>query len=339
MLLSIILPCRNEEKYIREAIESVYKTSISETDFELIIVDGMSNDKTTEIIKEFKQIYKNLFLLKNENITVPYAMNLGIKQSRGDYIIRIDAHCIYPDNYFEELIKWHKELDADNVGCALITDTQKKSRTSEAISIVLSDKFGVGNSYFRIGVEEVKAVDTVPFGCFKRTTFKKYGLYDVRLKRSQDIELNKRIVSGGGKIFLIPKMKLIYYARDTFKSLAKKYIENGKWNVLVAYYTKKLKSLSIRNFIPALFIILLLFSILISLKWRIALFFPALYLITILSRSIQLGLIKNKSVIHLVLVFIILHFSHGIGAITGLISLLNPKHRKIRNDFSLEKLV
>lgn len=68
-----------------------------------------------------------------------------------------------------------------------------------AIAEALSSSFGMGNSYFRIGCNEVRQVDTVPFGCFKREVFDKVGLYDNELIRNQDDELNGRIIKMGEK--------------------------------------------------------------------------------------------------------------------------------------------
>lgn len=331
MLLSIILPCRNEERYIEDAVESVYRTGIDPADFELLVIDGMSTDKTAALVQNLQKKYENLRLVENKNRTVPYAMNLGIQKALGDYIVRLDAHCMYPDNYFEKLLEWQKRLDADNVGGVIITETKSKSPAAEAIVTVLSDKYGVGNSYFRIGIDEVREVDTVPFGFFKREVFDKYGLYDVRLKRSQDIELNRRIKAGGGHIFLIPEIKLVYFSRETFGELFKKYFENGKWNVFVAYYTKRLKSLSIRNFIPVIFVFTVIVSLILSLHYSVFLIFPLLYLIIMSVRSLYLSVKKKKSFVHILAAFAVLHFSHGLGALSGMVSLLNPYHRKIRN--------
>ncbi len=336
MLLSIILPCRNEEKYIKDAIDSVYRTSLPESEFELIIVDGESEDSTVEIVEKYMSKYRNLQLVRNKYQTVPYAMNMGIKKSSGKYIVRLDAHCIYPEDYFEKLLEWHKKLDADNIGGIIISKTKEINRVSSAITAVLSDKFGVGNSYFRIGVNTVKEVDTVPFGCFKREVFDKYGLYDVRLKRSQDIELNHRIIEGGGRIFLIPEIKIIYFARESYKALFEKYFENGKWNIFVAFYTKKLRSLSMRSFIPAVFVLSVLLSLGISFFQRIFLLIPLVYSFIISSRSIFLSYKLKVSFPHTALAFIVLHFSHGMGALSGVLSLLNPRHWKIRGKGRLE---
>lgn len=245
----------------------------------------------------YSKQYPFIHLLDNEKRIVPMAMNIGIKASKGDVIMRLDAHAQYPPNYFSVLTKALRFLAADNVGAACRTDVLNKTPKTLAIREVLSNRFGVGNSTFRLGVDKVLEVDTVPFGCWKRDVFDKYGVYDERLIRNQDIELNKRIVRGGGRIYIVPDTYCVYLARETFKGVAKNNFGNGKWNILTVYYTKQMKSLSIRHFVPLLFLLSLIVPLVMMLFY-----FPAviisltsllLYLISISVISLSLSLKKN----------------------------------------------
>jgi glycosyltransferase involved in cell wall biosynthesis len=320
MQVSIIMPCRNEEKYIRTALESVYSNDLKTGTYEVLVVDGDSSDRTVEILAELQNQYDNLIVLDNPNRTVPYAMNIGIRAAKGEYVIRIDAHSEYPPNYFSCLIDKHAELGADNVGCSIETRVMDSNPRSEAIVKVVSDPFGVGNSHFRIGIDEVREVDTVPFGCYKREIFERIGYYDERLKKSQDIELNKRLKRNGGKIFLIPDVKLTYYIREKLSLLAKKYYGNGMWNILVAKYTGNIGSLSLRNYIPFLFVLSNILGLIASLfNSRIAIGYFILlgtYLSIILVRSFMIN-DRRTNPFWIFLSFLVLHFSHGTGAIVG----------------------
>jgi len=252
-------------------------------------------------------------------------MNIGIREAKGEYIIRLDAHSSYPKDYFSKLIYWHKKLNAGNVGAVWNTDVLHKTNISIAIRNVLSDKFGVGGAKFRIGVRKIEEVDTVPFGCYNKKIFEQIGLYDERLVRNQDIELNKRLRRNGKKIYLIPDIKSTYYARENFINLAKNNYENGKWNILTAFYTKSLKSLSLRHFIPLIFIGSIFAPLLIGI------FYPYFILLTLLSLSSYLALviivsikIKNEdnSYLYLVQSFLTLHLSYGLGSVAGVFSVL-----------------
>ncbi len=327
--VSIIIPILNEEKYIAKSLDSIIESDFDKSKMEVLLIDGGSKDKTVEIIKEYQKSYPFLKLLNNPKKIVPVAMNIGIKSAKGEYIIRLDAHSSYPKDYFSKLIYYHQKLNADNIGGVVITEVKNKTLTSSAIKNVLSDKFGVGSS-FRSGAKEIKEVDTVPFGCYKKEIFEKIGLYDERLVRNQDIELNKRLKRAGGKIYLVPEIKCTYFARETFKDLAKNNFSNGLWNILTAYYTKNITSLSLRHFIPMLFVLsLTVFGIGgIFNRWLFYIFLTILgsYLTLITIRSFQIG--KSTTPFHQILAFLVLHFSYGVGSIVGIFKVLKDRFKR-----------
>lgn len=322
--ISIIIPCRNEKKYISGFLESVIKNDYPKDDLEIFIVDGKSDDGTLEIVSDFVKDYSFITLLINEERTVPYALNRAVVKCTGEYIIRLDVHSKIPENYFTKLIQSAIETEADNTGTICITDIKNKNPKSSAIRKVLSNKFGVGNSYFRIGTDRIMEVDTVPFGCYKKSVFIDFGLFNVDLKRNQDIELNKRIIKGGGKIILLPQPYSIYYARESFNGIAKNNFATGLWNILTIYITKDFNSVSLRHFIPLLFL-LSLFVPLILMVFNdyfglISLLSLISYLIIIISVSIKI-IDKTTTLYNLIVAFIVLHFSYGFGSLIGLFQL------------------
>lgn len=330
-MLSVICPIYNEEKYIVGCIESILQQDYPRNDLEVLFVDGMSTDRTREIVTEYTSKYCFIKLLDNPNKIVPYAMNIGIKMSKGDIIMRLDAHAKYPNNYFSVLTSKLIELGADNVGVVCRTDVLNKTQKALAIREVLSNKFGVGNSTFRIGVDRVMEVDTVPFGCWRRDVFDRFGLYDVRLVRNQDIELNKRILRGGGKIYIIPDTFCTYLARETFQGLSKNNYGNGKWNILTVYYTKQISSLSVRHFIPLLFLLSLALPTVLSLLYfsfiYFSLFFLVLYLIALGGVSLKLALNRRLNIFYLLISFFVLHLSYGWGSLIGIMKMLFLKNK------------
>lgn len=324
-MLSVICPIYNEEKYIAKCIDSILAQDYPKDDMEVIFVDGMSKDRTREIVAEYTSKYPFIRLIDNPDRIVPPAMNRGIKASKGDVIMRLDAHATYEKNYFSVLVKALHELNAENVGSVCRTDVLNKTPKTLAIREVLSNKFGVGNSVFRTGVDKVMEVDTVPFGCWKREVFDKYGLYDVRLVRNQDIELNKRILRGGGKICIVPNTFCTYLARETFKGLSKNNYGNGKWNILTVFYTKQFDSLSIRHFIPLLFVLSLIVPTCLALAYTPFIFVSLLSLLAYVSLlgmiSMKLSLTKKLNVFYLLAAFLVLHLSYGWGSLVGLLNI------------------
>lgn len=321
-MLSVICPLYNEEKYIARCIDSILRQDYPKDDLEVLFIDGMSTDRSREIIQRYCDEYPFLHLLKNPHKIVPYAMNQGIAASKGEVIIRLDMHAEYDPTYFSTLVRYLKELDADNVGCVWVTDVLNKTDKTLAIKEVLSNKFGVGNASFRTGVQEIQRADTVPFGCFRRDVFEKYGLYNEKLVRNQDIELNKRIAAGGGKIYLIPQALCTYYARETYCAIAQNNYRNGLWNLLTVKLTRNFSSLSLRHFVPLAFLLSLVLPAI------AAVFYTPLILISVLSLLMYLSLLvcvsakiasaKKMKFGYLLLTFIVLHFSYGAGSFVGL---------------------
>lgn len=325
-MVSIICPIYNEEKYIAPCIESVLSQDYPKEDLEVLFVDGMSSDRTREIVEAYTQQYTQIRLLDNPKRIVPHALNIGIGHAKGDIIVRIDAHAAFPNNYISTLVKYLQLLpNAQNVGAACVTKTQGKTEKAKAIVAVLSNRFGVGNSTFRLGVKEVQEVDTVPFGCWKKQTLKDVGMFDTRLIRNQDIELNKRILRAGGSIYLVPDTYCIYYARETFRSLAKNNYGNGQWNVLTLYYTQDMRSLSVRHFVPLAFVLSLVLPLLgmIICPWIGLVAAASMFCYSMLIDAISIHIARKEriNIFAVISAFITLHISYGMGSLIGILRL------------------
>lgn len=325
-MLSVVCPIYNEERYIEKCINSILRQDYPKDKLEIILVDGMSTDRTREIVKSYMQKYSFIKMLDNPERIVPYAMNIGILASRGEIIIRLDGHVEYPNNYFSQLEKHLIELNADNVGALCETLPCGPSTKEIAIAEALSSSFGMGNSYFRIGCDEIRQVDTVPFGCFKREVFDKVGLYDNELVRNQDDELNGRIIKNGGKIYLIPTIVTKYYARDKVFKVWKMFYQYGLYKPLV---NKKLGSpATIRQFFPLAFVIGLVFGAVLACFSRTiaVLYTSVLALYALLSLYFTLKSIKRTGKLGLVLyqplIYLVVHISYGLGYLLGIYKII-----------------
>lgn len=325
-MVSVICPIYNEEKYIDQCINSILHQDYPHDDLEVLFVDGMSLDKTRNIVLQYSNKYPFIKLLDNEQRIVPSAMNIGIRKAKGDIIIRLDAHAIYPSNYFSELVIYLNKLDADNVGGICRTLPCKETNISLAISIALSSGFGMGNSYFRIGIDKIRPVDTVPFGCFKKELFDRIGYFDEDLIRNQDDEFNGRIIKNGGKIYLLPHLIIDYFARDSILKTTKMFYQYGLFKPLV---NSKLGSpATLRQFIPLLFVAGLVVGALLSLiNSAIALFYFVI-IVFYFVLAVLFALKDGKKILLipiLIWVYFLIHVSYGVGYWTGLYKLIVRK--------------
>lgn len=327
MMVSIICPIYNEERYIDGCIQSVLNQDLPTSGWELLLVDGGSTDRTLTLIEPYKKQYSNIRLLNNPKRTAPYAMNIGIRAAQGEFICRIDAHASYPANYVSTLLHYCQALpQAANVGAPCHTLPRENNQKGRAIAAVLSNRFGVGGSAFRIGVNQVTEVDTAPFGFFPRNIFEQVGMYNESLQRNQDIELNKRIIAHGGKVYLVPDTFCTYYARSTYAELAVNNFGNGKWNILTLYYTHDMHSLSVRHFIPLCFLLSLIVPLCLMPLWRpigwITVASLILYSLFCLMIAAKEAYRHKVNYLLLIGAFVVLHFSYGIGSLSAIAQLL-----------------
>jgi glycosyltransferase involved in cell wall biosynthesis len=317
--VSLVIPVRNEENHIQTCIGSILNQDFPIDKLEVIFIDGNSSDDTKKIINHYIEKYPDLiFLFDNPQRTVPFAMNIGIKKSTGDYIIRLDAHSEYPNNYISECIRTIENIEADNVGGIALT--KGDGFIGNTFAKVLSSKFGVGNSGFRTNAKS-GYVDTVPFGTFKKEAFEKYGYYDVRLTRNQDYELNYRIRKMGGKIYLNSDIRFTYFCKNTLSGILKQSYENGKWNII----TSKLcpGTMSVRHFIPLIFTLSLIGLPILGFTHSLfnLIFLFELLLYFGIALIVSLRVADNlKEIPMMILLFPLFHISYGLGSLIGFLN-------------------
>ena len=250
--VSFVVPVRNEEEYIRACLQSLVKQEYPVGDFEIIVVDGRSSDRTREIIEEIAGRNQQIRCLDNPTGIVPTAMNIGIRAARGDVIVRADGHNIYPRDYAANCVKYLEQTGADNVGGPWVTVPADKTFGAKLVAVVLSSPFGVGNSKFR--TSRVQGfVDTVPFGAYRRDVFDRVGMYNERLVRNQDIDLNARIRKSGGKIYLTPDLTTRYHPVKTFWGLLKYVYKTNRWHLFTIRENKE--AMGLRHVAPAVFLL------------------------------------------------------------------------------------
>lgn len=315
--VTIIVPVLNEEKHINALLSSLVSQSYPVDDMEWILIDGGSNDRTLEIISRYIDLYP-LILLHSDGKGTPHSLNTGIKRSRGKYIIRLDAHTAYPSEYIERCVWYLDNTDADNVGGRV--ETVADGFIGSAIAKMLSSRFGVGGSEFRISGQS-GYVDTVPFGAFRREVFNKVGMFNEELLRSEDNDLNARIRKAGGKIYMAEDIVSEYHCRDTVSGLLRYGAQNG--NALFRTIRLNPKAMSIRHFIPFMFVLSLLalpaLGVFIP-AFRSLLYVEiALYLIIDLYFSFFSG--EPELGIMTLWLYPLFHISYGIGSFLGLVGI------------------
>lgn len=336
--VSVILPCRNEVMNIGSCLESVVASNFPKDQLELLVVDGQSDDGTREIVFEFSKHHPWIRLLDNARRITPAGLNIGIRCSKGQILMRMDAHSVYPADYISGLVTWLLRSQADNVGGISIVRPANHTPKAHAIAFALSHPWGVGNSHFRIGAAEPKWVDTVPFGCYRKEVFDRIGLYNEALVRNQDDELNHRLLNHGGRILLVPEIISFYTARNSVKKLWMMYFQYGYFKPLAVRAIGAV--MTARQLVPSTFLMsLVLTASLAPTFYIMALLFKAIviaYAALDLSISLRAALEKGiRCGLWAVVVFPILHMSYGIGYLKGILDFLVLQKRETSDPVAL----
>lgn len=335
--ISVIIPTYNEENYIGKVLEQLLIQDYPLRLLEIIVVDGMSQDKTREIVGEYTKKHPMICLLDNPEKFVPYALNKGIKNSTGDVVIRMDAHSEYPEDYISLLVRKLYYYNADNVGGVWVTKPGSNSLVAKVIALATSSRFGIGNARYRLGNDEDIEVDTVPFGCYKKEVFSRIGYFDIDLLRNQDDEFNARLLKNAGKIYLIPSVKIIYYARGSILKLVKMFYQYGLFKPLV---NKKIgKISSVRQLFPPVFSLSIFVFFILSFFSTIAipifLFILSIYVISAVVVSATLiSKIDGNRVLSFFLfpvIFLSIHMSYGIGYLVGFFNIIFKANEKLKS--------
>lgn len=326
--VSVIIPCRNEESNIADAVDSVLSNGYT-GDLEVLIVDGMSGPVTLAILERLQETFSEVRVLSNPSIITPVAMNIGIRESTGEICLVMGGHSILGADYIHAMVS--RLISDDTVGCVggqTVSRPRHKGVVAESISASRHSRFGVGNSEYRFASHTVRDVDTVAFGVYRRSVLIQIGMFDEKLLRNQDIELNHRLRRAGYRVLLNPEARVYYTPRASLSAFARQNYANGVWNIKT--WTVSPGSLSARHFVPFIFVGSLMMTSVLGvwlISFRILFFLIAgSYMIVSLLETLRTCIrTRRLQVFGLVLVFPVLHVSYGLGLCRGLLATIALK--------------
>jgi succinoglycan biosynthesis protein ExoA len=315
--VSIIVPCRNEKDHIHACLRSILAQAWPPDDLEIIVADGMSDDGTRDILKQFAEEDSRLRVIDNPAQIVSTGLNAAIRVARGAVIIRMDAHTEYAADYIRQCVAVLRETGADNVGGP--ARTKHRGYVQSAICAAYHSPFAVGGVRFHQVAYE-GFVDTVPYGCWPRTLFDQIGLFDEELIRNQDDELNLRLTRMGGKIWQSPRIQSWYTPRRSLRSLFRQYMQYGYWKIRVIQ--KHRLPASVRHLVPGFFVLALMGLPFIALWWPVAawawLGLVGVYSVCTSAVSLRVAARQQWHLLPLLpLVVACYHVSYGYGCLRG----------------------
>jgi succinoglycan biosynthesis protein ExoA len=333
--VSVIVACRNERKTIHNLLDSICRQSLGGAKIEVLIADGMSDDGTRQILELYRRIVLPLRVIDNLDKIVSAGLNAAIRAARGEFIIRMDAHSEYARDYIRRCLEGLDETEADNVGGPALTCAD--GYLGRAIAFAYHSGFACGGAKFH-DAEYEGYVDTVPYGCWRKSTLERIGLFDESLTRNQDDELNLRLIASGGKIWQSPKIVSWYRPRASLTALFRQYFQYGFWKVSVI--RKHGKPASWRHVIPgtclligALLLVGAVGATLSGSAWWKSVFVTVSAGLAGLYLAVSTGaafLVARRQGWHflpvLPIIFATYHYSYGLGFLLGL------THRPTKGD-------
>jgi succinoglycan biosynthesis protein ExoA len=316
--VTVIMPIRNEARYIARSLGAVLAQDYPADQIEVLIVDGMSEDRTRAIVEQAaRQSKVKVLILDNPSRIVPPALNIALHHSHGEIIIRVDGHCEIAPDYIHRCVAALHATGADCVGGPMVTVGE--TTVARAIALAQSSAFGVGGVAFRTVRNKPGFVDTLAFGAYRRKVFEQIGGFDEELVRNQDDEFNFRLTQAGGQIWLDLSIHSVYYSRASLTKLWQQYFEYGFYRVRVIQ--KRRAVASWRHLVPGLFVLCLAASLLLALvtrklHWALSVATP--YALANGLASVVHARDRLLMLPFLPLTFCVLHLAYGLGFIKGL---------------------
>jgi glycosyltransferase involved in cell wall biosynthesis len=234
---SVLIPVLNEERYIRETVAAMQAQRFDGS-VEFLFMDGRSEDRTKAILEELAREDSRIRVFDNPGRTSTAGLNVGLRNARGDYVVRMDAHTFYPEDYIARGVERLRRGDVVWVAGPQVP--YGVGKWSRRVALALGSWLGTGGSARWGGDGDgsqpaERELDTGVFaGLWRRATVEEHGGWDEGWPINQDSELAARILRSGGKIISIPELAARYVPRDSLRGLARQYWRYGNYRAKTA---------------------------------------------------------------------------------------------------------
>lgn len=313
--VTVVVPARNEEEHIAACLASILDQS--HADFEVLVVDGASTDRTREIVRKMSERDDRIRLLHNPDKVIPRSLNLAVREARGRYLVRIDAHATVNPEYISILVGHLRTGRWGGVGGR--KDGVGYTSAGRAIAAALGSRFGVGGSVYHHGTD-VREVDHIPFGAYPIDVVRELGGWDERLLVNQDFEFDYRIRLSSRRLLFDPAARIDWLSRQSIRSFFRQYFRYGSGKTAVLRLHPA--SMSPRHLMaPALVGALTVSALMLPVWPFVSVVLTLPYLMTLIGASMATGrgLPDWSSRLHLPLAFIAMHLGWGIGFLWGVV--------------------
>lgn len=302
--VSVIIPARGSASTLPDALRSIRAQSYP--NIEEVIV-AAADDDSARVAHEL-----GAHVVPNPSGSTPAGLNLAIDVSRGEVIVRCDAQSKLPVGYVERAVATLWRTGSDNVGGMQVPTG--RTPWERAIAASMSSPLGAGDAHYRLGGHE-GSVETVYLGVFRRATLRRVGGFDEAFSRTQDYELNHRIIAGGGEVWFDPGLKVEYRPRGSLGALARQYFDYGRAKRMFA--RKHPGSLRWRQLAAPGVVLALGLSITAAVIEPLTLMIPVAYVASLLIGAVAMLPRAGLAAVGTPLALATMHVSWGIGFLLG----------------------
>ncbi len=321
-LVSVLLATRNEEFFIAQALTSLLQQRSSTFDLEILIIDGLSTDRTLLKAAEVARMDHRVRVIQNPAREIPFAWNLGLQASAGKYVCTFGAHCLYEPDYIEVCLE--ELITKGVVACSgrVISAPSRDLFHARLCSWILGHPFGSSSRSFRTQCEGF--VDSPAYPIFIKSAIVDVGGYDEDLLRNEDNDMSRKLQDAGGKLYCTWKTKCHYFGKDRLSDLLRYAFRNGLWNAIGL--RKNWRTMRVRHFVPFAFVLVLLVLMLVHLSS-----FPyareaLMGMVGLICMHLGVGFLaglqiavreKSSASLSLPPLFLIFHIAYGVGTLFG----------------------
>jgi glycosyltransferase involved in cell wall biosynthesis len=327
--VSYVMPVLNDVTHVAAAVQSLLEQDY-EGDFDVVVAVGPSIDGTNELVEEMGRADRRITVVENPAGSTPSGLNIAIRASRHPIVVRVDAHSVLPRDYARIAVATIERTGADNVGG--IMDARGTTPFQKAVARAYGSRVGLGGTPHHVGGTEGPA-DTVYLGVFRRSALERVGLFDERIKRGQDWELNERIRSSGGMVWFTPELRVTYRPRPSLSRLGRQFFSTGLWRGELSRLIAGSRNL--RYFAPPVLVVGVALGVLLGLAGLVSTVWgdgvpllllgwlaPIGYLLIVLVAAIVVARRDGVGTFAWFLVVLpCIHFCWGIGFVLGYLSL------------------
>lgn len=298
--VSVIIPAKDAGESLGAAIDSIRMQTYP--NIEEVIVAAADDDSATAAREGGARV------VDNPGGSTPSGLNIAIGASTGQVLVRCDARSFLPADYVARAIETMTRTGADVVGGMQIP--VGVSFWERSIAAAMSSAIGAGDARYRLGGHE-GPVETVYLGVFKRSALERVGGFDERFVRTQDYELNHRIIESGGVVWFDPELRVEYRPRGSLSALARQYLDYGRSKRM--FGRKHPGSLKWRQLAAPGIVVALVTSLAASAIWPITLAVPSLYLASLVAAGVAAVPKAGVSAMGTPLALLTMHMTWGLG--------------------------